>query len=42
MIKVDIKEKGNENGDWIKLIQDKINWGALVKAEISLLLSLEC
>jgi hypothetical protein len=42
MTKVDIKEKGYENVDWIELVQDKLKWCVLIKTEISLRLSSKC
>lgn len=42
IIKVDVKQKGYENVDWIRLVQDKIKWCTLTKTEISLRLSSKC
>ena len=36
MIEVDLKQKGYESGDCMKLVHNKIKWRALIKTEISL------
>jgi hypothetical protein len=35
-IKIDLREIGQDGGDWIELAQDRDQWRALVKAVMNL------
>jgi hypothetical protein len=35
-MKINIKEIGSDDGDWIQLVQDRVQWQALVNTVMNL------